>query len=195
MNIADLLIVVVLLIGFFSGLVRGFVRGLLGLVGLFLGIMLAAGQHARLAGYLSFIPGDRAPEIVSFIAIFLVVIILIAVIARIVAKALKLATLGWLDRLLGGVLGAGIASVVVGVLILLAVMAGLQESKMLVESRMAPRVLRVTDLIVNVLPQDARTVVEEHYGKLRAEWEKSRERIDNLVEIPIEESVNRDRVV
>jgi len=57
MNAADLVIWVILLIGFCSGLVRGFVRGLLGLVGLFLGIMLAAGHYERLAtDVFSFIP-------------------------------------------------------------------------------------------------------------------------------------------
>lgn len=196
MNVADLIIVVIVVIGFFSGLVRGFVRGLLGLVGLFLGIMLAAGQHERLAaGYFSFIPGENVAEIVSFVVIFLVVVILVGVVAHIVAKALKLATLGWLDRLMGGVLGAGIASVVVGVLLMLSVMAGLQGSKVLVESAMAPRVMSVTDLVVSVLPTDAKAKVEEQYGKLRDEWEKARKRKENLVQGPDAELTDAQLVV
>ncbi len=182
MNVADLVIIVLVVIGFFSGLVRGFVRGLLGLVGLFLGIMLAAGYHEWLAGgYLSFVPGQSAPEIISFVIIFLAVVIVVSIIAHIVAKALRLATLGWLDRLLGGVLGAGIATVVVGVVLLLAVMGGLQDRKALVESSMAPRVLGVTDVVVSVLPPEARAKVEEQYGKLRGEWDKARQRKENVV--------------
>jgi membrane protein required for colicin V production len=196
MNVADLIIVIIVVIGFFSGLVRGFVRGLLGLVGLYAGIMIAAGYHQQAAASIfSFMPGDRAPDIVSFVLIFLAVIILVGIIARLIAKALKLAALGWLDRVLGGVLGAGIASVVVGIVLLLAVMAGLEESPALVNSRMAPRVLGVTDLVVTILPPNARAVVNEQYGKLRAEWEGARQREENLVAAPEPPPAIGERVV
>jgi membrane protein required for colicin V production len=185
---------VILLIGFFSGLVRGFVRGLLGLVGLFLGIMLAAAHYEWLASrFLSFLPGEQAPVIVSFVVIFLAVVILVGIIARIIAKAMRLATLGWLDRLLGGVLGVGIASVVIGVLLLLAVLAGLESSPMLVGSRSAPMALDVTDLVVRILPENARATVEEHYDKLRAEWDAARERRENLVLAPLGHERERQR--
>ncbi|MBD3348398.1 MAG: hypothetical protein GF400_04270 [Candidatus Eisenbacteria bacterium] len=185
MNVADLVIWVILIIGFFSGLARGFIRGLLGLAGLFLGIMLAVGYYRPLsAGLLSFLPGEQTPAIVSFVVIFLAVVIVVGIVAGLVAKALRLATLGWLDRLLGGVLGIGIASVVLGVLLLLAVLAGLESNPVLVGSGMAPRVMRVTDVVVSVLPEKARATVEEHYGKLRDEWEKAREREENLVVLP-----------
>jgi uncharacterized membrane protein required for colicin V production len=181
MNVADLIIVVIVVIGFFSGLVRGFVRGALGLIGLFLGIMLAAGHYERLAGYLSFVPGSRGPEIVSFLLIFLAVIILVGIIAGIVSRALRLATLGWLDRLLGGFLGAGVAAVVMGVILLLAAMANLHETKAVVESAMVPRVLQVTNVVVSVLPTDARAKVELQYRKIEDARENERKRQENLV--------------
>ena len=66
MNITDVVIIVILLIGLGSGFARGFVRGLLGLVALVAGIMIAAGNYERLAdSVLSFIPGDSGPEILS----------------------------------------------------------------------------------------------------------------------------------
>ena len=177
MNLADLVILIVLLIGFTAGLARGFVRGLLGMVGLVLGVMIAAGNYERLAALApSFIPGERGAEILSFIVIFLVVIVLVGVVARIIAKALRLAALGWLDRLAGAALGVAMAAVVAGVLLLLAVMAGFEEEKLLVESSTAPRVLRVTDMVVGVLPSEARKSVEEHYAKLREQWDAARER-------------------
>ena len=196
MNAADLVIWVILLIGFCSGLVRGFVRGLLGLVGLFLGIMLAAGHYERLAtDVFSFIPGETGPGVVSFIAIFLAVVIVVGIIAHILAKGLRVATLGWLDRLLGGVLGVGIASVVIGVLLLLAVLAGLEESAVLVNSSMAPRVLEVTDVVVKVLPESARETVQEHCDRLRGEWEAAREREENVVAAPGSGDGRRGRLV
>ncbi len=173
MNVADLVIAVVLLIGLLSGLARGFVRCLLGLVALVVGILVAAGFHELVAETaFSFLPGDHAPKIVSFVVIFLVVVLLIGLVARIIAKTLKLATLGWLDGLLGAILGLATAAVVAGVLLLLLVMAGLGGHDFLVESRLAPRVLGVTDAIVQVLPADAREAVEEHYRTLRTKWDE-----------------------
>ena len=189
MNLADLVILIILLIGFTAGLARGFVRGLMGLIGLVLGIMLAAGNYERLAELVpSFIPGERGAEIVSFVVIFLVVVFLVAIVARIFARGLRSAALGWLDRLVGAALGIVMSATVAGVFLLIAVMAGFEEEKLLVESAMAPRVLRVTDVVVSVLPAEARKSIEEYYGKLRTQWESAREKQtqeeDEVVQAP-----------
>ena len=73
-------------------------------------------------------------------------------------------------------LGIALVSDGLTVLLLLAVMAGFEEEKLLVESSTAPRVLRVTDMVVGVLPSEARKSVEEHYAKLREQWDAARER-------------------
>jgi len=177
MNFADVAIAIILIIGLFSGLAKGFVRGLFGLVALVLGIMIAAGTYERVStGVLAFIPGDRAPEVLSFVLIFLVVVLAIGLLGRIISKALKLAALGWLDRLLGGLLGVGMASIVVGLLLLVAVMAGFQDQKMLKESRLAPSVLRLTDVIVTFVPEDARERFEKSYDDLRDGWDRAGDR-------------------
>ncbi len=175
MNVADVAIWILLVIGFVSGLARGFVRGLMSLVGLFLGIVVAAGNCRRLADpLLSSVPGDRAPEIVAFVIIFVVVALLVGVVARIISKALKLAALGWLDRLAGAALGIIMASMVAGILLLLAVMGGLEGKRAFAESEMAPRVIGLTDVAVSLLPEEARDRIEDHYARLRKEWERAK---------------------
>jgi membrane protein required for colicin V production len=175
MNVADVVIAIILVIGVASGLSRGFIRGLFGLAALVLGVRIAAGSYDRVAdSVLFFVPGDFGPEIVSFVLIFLLVLIAIGWLGRVIAKALKLAALGWLDRLAGGVLGFIMASVVIGIALLVAIMAGLERTSVLVESRLAPRMLRVTDAIVSVVPDEARGRFERGYEELRARWEASR---------------------
>ena len=193
MNVTDVVIIVILLIGFFSGIGRGFVRGLLGLVALVVGIMIASGNYQRLAdSVLSFMPGDKGPEILSFVVIFLVVVLLVGLLGRIVSRALRHVSLGWLDHLAGAILGVVVASVIVSVLLLVAAMAGLEGQKLLVESRMAPRVIGVTDVVVSVLPADVRERIEEHYGKLRLQWQTVRQERARLVEAPASGSVDLD---
>lgn len=183
MNVTDVVIIVVLLIGFFSGIGRGFIRGILGLVALVVGIMIASGNYQRLADTaLTFIPGENWPEILSFVVIFLVVVLLVGLVGRIISRALRSASLGWLDRLAGAILGLIVASVVLSVLLLLAAMAGLEDQKLLAESRMAPRVIGVTDVVVSILPEDARMRIEAQYGKLKAKWESAEEERATLVE-------------
>jgi len=183
MNVTDVVIIVVLLIGFFSGIGRGFVRGILGLIALVVGILIASGNYQRLAdSVLSFMPGKNGPEILGFVVIFLVVVLLVGLVGRIISRALKQVSLGWLDRLAGAILGIVVASVILSVILLVAAMADLEDQKLLVESRMAPRVIGVTDVVVSILPADARERIEEHYSKLRAKWEAGREERARLVE-------------
>jgi len=177
MNGVDLVILVILAIGFVSGLARGLVRTLFGLAALVLGIVAAAGSFGYVgASIFGFLPDERVGEIIAFILVFLIVFFIIAFIGRLVAKALKLAALGWVDRLAGGILGILIASIVAGTLLLLAVLGGFHKSPALAHSAMAPRVLSVTDAIVTLVPQNVRDGFEEEYRSLRGEWEEARRR-------------------
>lgn len=185
MNVTDVVIIVILLIGFFSGIGRGFVRGLLGLIALVVGIMIASGNYQRLAdSVLSFMPGHKGPEILGFVVIFLVVVLLVGLLGRIISRALRHVSLGWLDRLAGAILGVVVASVILSVILLVVAMAGLEDQKLLAESRMAPRVIGVTDVVVSILPADVRERIEEHYGKLRLQWQTVKQERARLVEAP-----------
>ncbi|MBD3368068.1 MAG: hypothetical protein GF405_07855 [Candidatus Eisenbacteria bacterium] len=182
MNGVDLVILVILLIGIVGGLARGFVRGLLGLVGLALGVLLAAAHHGWVANtLLGFIPGERASAVVAFILIFIAVVVVVGLIAVAITKALRLVALGWLDRLAGGALGLLMSAIVAGLLLLLAVMAGFDENEAIVQSRLAPRVFRVTDAIVSMVPSEARETFEDGYLKLRLRWERAQSRRERLV--------------
>jgi len=177
LNVTDILILIVLLIGVISGLARGFVRCLFGLAALVLGVMVAASVYHPLAeGPLSFVPGEHGSEIVAFVLLFLVVLIVVGVLGMLVSKAIKLASLGWLDRLAGGVLGFIMASIVAGVVVLLAVLAGLEDHRAMAGSSLAPATLSITDVIVGVVPADAREAFERDYERLRRRWDLAQSR-------------------
>jgi membrane protein required for colicin V production len=177
MNVVDIVIGVILLIGLVSGLARGFTRTLFGLAALVLGIVAAGRAFAYVAkNVLFFLPGERVSEVAGFVLIFLIVFFAIVLIGRLIAKALKLALLGGLDRLAGGLLGLIMASVWTGVFLLLAVMGGFHEGRALVSSKLAPQVFGITDAIVTVIPEDVRSSFDENYKRLRDDWEKAKVR-------------------
>lgn len=176
MNWVDIIIVIILAVGLGKGLANGFVRGIFGIAALVLGIVIAAANYEQVVNTLfsRLQIGADARAILGFLLVFVVVLILVSVVGRIISKALKLASLRWMDRLAGGVFGLVIASLFTGVLLLIVGMAGLQANAGVARSVVAPMVIRVTDTIVVFAPDVAREMVEEHYVKLRREWEKAR---------------------
>jgi membrane protein required for colicin V production len=176
MNWVDAIIVIILIIGLFKGLANGFVRGLFGLVALVLGIAVAAGSYAEVREAVLYrLPmGEQGQNVISFLIVFMIVMLLVSILGNIISRALKLAALGWVDRLAGGVLGVFMSCLFIGALLLIAVMAGFHEVEAVATSKVAPAVVSVMDTAVVFAPDQARMRIEEHYLKLRVEWERAR---------------------
>ena len=189
MNWVDIIVVIILAIGLGKGLANGFVRGIFGIAALVLGIVIAAGNYEQVTEVLfsRLQIGAQGQAILGFMLVFVIVLILVSVVGRIIAKALKLASLGWLDRLAGGILGLVMACLFTGVLLLLVVMAGLQSNTGVARSVVAPTIIGVMDTIVAYAPDVTRDMIDEHYIKLRLEWEKARR------EAPREEGEGEER--
>ncbi len=175
MNATDIIIGVILILGLISGIARGFVRGLFGLAGLVLGVMIAAGNYEHAARtVLAFMPDERLRTILAFVVILLIVLVLFSLLGRLLSKAVHLAELGWMDRLAGAVLGLLTASILSGMLLMLAVVGGVHGERFLVESILAPRVLAVTDAVVCIFPGAAQQRIERARDELRREWNRER---------------------
>lgn len=175
MNATDIIIGVILILGLVSGIARGFVRGLFGLAGLILGVMIAAGNYEHAARtILAFMPDERSRTILAFVAILLIVLVLFSLLGRLLSKAVHLADLGWMDRLAGAVLGLLTASILSGMLLMLAVVGGVHGERFLVDSVLAPKVLAVTDAVVCIFPGAAQQRIERARDELRREWNRER---------------------
>jgi membrane protein required for colicin V production len=176
MNWVDIIILIVLATGLFKGLANGFVRGLFGLAALVLGIMFAAGNYEQVSDILlsKLAIGQQWQQVLAFLIIFVITLVLVNVVGNIVSKALKLTSLGWLDRLAGGLLGLIMSCLFVGMLLLLVVMAGLHTNNGVARSAVSPTVISVMDTVVEYAPDAVREKIEGHYVKLRLEWERAR---------------------
>lgn len=176
MNWVDIIIVIILIVGFAKGIGNGFVRGLFGLIALVLGIIVASTNYQQISELLLYrLPGgERLQDIIAFMLVFLIVLIVVSLIGNLVSKAFKLAALGWLDRLAGAFLGVFVSCLFVGFLLILVVIAGFHETNGVRRSTVAPVVVSVLDTAVAFAPQGVRDAIDEHYVKLRVEWEKAR---------------------
>ena len=117
MNWLDIVIIVVAVLLGLVGLRQGIIRTVFGIAGLIGGIVLAGRYYGGLAAVLS--PGGATWASVAAYAIILIATLIVAgVIGWLVAKLVHFVALGWLDRLIGFILG-----VFVGGLLCAAVLA------------------------------------------------------------------------
>lgn len=109
-------------VGTVTGFAKGFVRQLASILGLIVGLLAAKALYASLAEKLcpTLTDSMTAAQVVSFIAIWVAVPVLFTLVAMLLTRMLDVVCLGWLNRLLGGVLGAVkfllLVSLLVGVL-------------------------------------------------------------------------------
>ena len=106
MSVLDIIIIVVVLIGFILGYKDGFVRKIIGLVGFALGIYLAIKFSVELGRAIERIFGIEfyLSQIIAGITIFFLIILVFAIIKRLVHPFDKVNNL--INQLLGGFFGA-----------------------------------------------------------------------------------------
>ena len=120
MNSLDLGILMVASIFFVRGVFRGFVFELVTVVGLILGYIISITYLSILSGYiLTFFPSfpESIVKLVSFFMLFVGTNLLLRFVSNIITKTLKIAMLGWLNRLLGGILGMIKSVIIMSILV------------------------------------------------------------------------------
>jgi len=104
MNWLDIVIIVVAVLLGLAGLRQGIIKTVFGIAGLIVGIVLAGRYYDELAALLSS-SGATWANIAAYVIILIATLIVAGVVGSLVAKLVHLVLLGWLDRLVGCVLG------------------------------------------------------------------------------------------
>lgn len=114
---------IILLICFIPALVRGIQKGLVEqlvsiisiLLGTWLAFRLSLPVGEWLSGYLTMEP--KSLQLIAFILVAIVAVLVLSLIGKLITHTLKLASLGWLNRLLGVIFALFKAALVIGLLI------------------------------------------------------------------------------
>ena len=119
MQTIDIIIAVLLVIGFISGLRDGLVKQVAGLAGLIGGLLLGRTFYMPLGEWIvqTFSISAEAAHITAFITILVIVPLLFSLVGWLVSKILSAICLGWINRLLGGLVGVFKFALLAGVLI------------------------------------------------------------------------------
>lgn len=121
MNYIEIILIIILIASFIFGAKRGFVLSLMQLFGVLmifilirqLGGVMATQIHARLG------IGQTIATILTYILILIVVMVLVRLVAYLIKKFLQLVMLGWVDRLLGGLLGVLFGFLIISIVVLI----------------------------------------------------------------------------
>ena len=122
MGTIDIVILACFLPAIFIGLKNGFIRQLVALAVVILGIWLAVRFSDVVAAWLIAHRITMEPfwaKSISFVVIFIAVALVLNLIGKLLEKVLDIAMLGWLNRLLGLVVALATSALIIGTLVYL----------------------------------------------------------------------------
>ena len=119
MTTLDTIILVILGLGILLGLLKGALKQLAGLLGLVVGLLAAKAIYTNVAEEVFSRVTDNmtVAQVLAFAAIWVAIPLLFWVVACVLTKAMDAVCLGWVNRLLGGVVGGVVHALLVSLAI------------------------------------------------------------------------------
>lgn len=151
MNAVDISIIVVSLIAAVSGLRQGLVKTVLTIAGLVVGVMMAGRYYERLAALISPSGADWV-KILAYVIVVGVVSLVGSLAGLVVSRIVGAFLLGWLDRLLGALLGLAIGGLFSAAILIVISMYIPGARGAIFQSKLAPIVMEKIPLLLVLLP-------------------------------------------
>jgi membrane protein required for colicin V production len=156
MNLLDVLILACMVFLIVRGIFRGFVREVGSLAGIILGIWAACVYHPQVNVFLKiFLPEWRYLPLVSVALVILLVLVVCNVAAWSLHKFITKVFLGWADRTMGAGLAILKGVVIVYFAIVLMTFFGPATSSIIVESKLAPAIVRSYQAMIGFFSPEA----------------------------------------
>jgi len=169
----DVVFALIILVSTVFALRKGLAREIISLVALIGGFILAALNYRTLAGWIAHLTKTQAvAELIAFLAIFVSCLIIGAVAAFLVNRIVKMASLEWIDRLLGGGFGL-LRGWAVASIVALALIAFPVRQDVMARSVLAPYLLAGARAAVLLVPQELRDKFYVEYQKVLQNWNQN----------------------
>ena len=175
MNPFDILIVTILLFCLVRGLFRGFVLEVSSIIGVLAGAYGASIYYPVLSRILSqWISNAAYRNIFSHILIFVTIFFIIGLIGKMIRMLLKIAFMGWFDRLFGAGFGAAKGCLIASVLLLIFTVFLPGNNSILKTSRLSPYLSVVSGNISKIAPRDMQRSFTTNLDGVKKMWENQR---------------------
>jgi membrane protein required for colicin V production len=153
MNWLDIVIIVVAVLLGLAGLRQGIIRTVFGIAGLIGGIVLAGRYYDDLAAAI-FPSGALWANIAAYIIILLATLLVAGAVGYFVAKLVHFAALGWVDRLIGCLLGIAIGGLLCAALLAIVSKFDPGSASTIAQSGLARFLMEQFPLLLALLPAD-----------------------------------------
>ncbi len=160
-----LAVVVVASIG--AAIHKGFIRELISLASVVVGLTVAAIAYQRTAVWFEDLTRSREVALgAGFLLVFLGTLVLGALVSALAKKLIKTAGVQWFDRFLGGIFGL-VRGVLIDCVLLMILVAFAMKPEAVRQSALAPYVTVGARVIAFAMPADLKTQFRAGFEKLR----------------------------
>ena len=111
-------------------------------------------------------------NILSFMIIFCGILIIISILGIIIKYLLKIAFLGWVDRICGAAFGMIKGVLIVSVIILALTTFMPAKSPLIGNSHLAPHVMFLSEALIKVVPEKMKEEFFSKINELKKVWEE-----------------------
>jgi len=159
-------------IGAIYGLQRGALRMVTSVVALAAAVYCAAFYYPKAGAFAETQLGSShtVGALIGFVAVFALIFTAVELIGSFSVHLTQVVHLSPLDRLAGGLLGAGVAGVVAGLAVMLLAAVLPPDAAILRESRLVPMLLAYNEMVVAYIPGDAKLEYERNRDDLMRYW-------------------------
>ena len=172
LNGLDYVILAIVGFGALSGLSRGALRMATSILALVLGIYAASIYYLRAEALAQkyFATSPTTSAVIGWVAVFLVVYVVIEYVGGRIIRLAQIIHLNWIDRLVGGVLGASIGAILAGLVVVGLTAVASPNPALLRDSKLAPRVLAYNQVLMAYVPPQVKVTYEQKRAELYRAW-------------------------
>jgi membrane protein required for colicin V production len=157
MNWLDIVLIVAIGVVTFIGLRKGIIKMALTLAGLVLGIFLAGRYYLPFSEHLTLISSPTWAKVAAFAIIFIGIMVAAAILARLLERVASAILLGWVNRLVGAIIGFVVGAMFCGAVLAIWVKY-LGVSGHINASKIAPILLEHFPKVLALLPDDFESI-------------------------------------
>jgi uncharacterized membrane protein required for colicin V production len=172
LNGFDFVGVVLLAIGAIYGLQRGALRMVTSVVALAAAIYFASIYYNMAGAFAETKLGSShtVGAVVGYVVVFALIFSAVEIIGSFAIRLIHLVHMNPLDRLAGGLLGAAIAGVFGGLIVMLMAAVLPPDAALLRNSQLVPMLLAYNEMLVGYIPGDAKLAYEHNRDDLMRFW-------------------------
>jgi len=166
-NWLDWILAAIAVASIVTAMLKGFVRELISLAAVVVGLVVAALGYWRVAPWFEDLTKSHEIALgLGFLSLFLATLIVGALVSHLALKLIKAAGVEWFDRFLGGVFGL-VRGVLVDCVLLLALVTFAIKPQAVEQSSLAPYVTSGARVLALVMPRSLKAQFQQGFEKFR----------------------------